>query len=243
VVPGAETERGGDPIDRARAVLKDLHAAANPAHREGMARFGIATGRALGISVTDLRRLARALGRDHELAAALWASGVHEARILASMVDDAALVTERQMESWVLDFDSWDLCDQVCGNLFDRTALAFDKAVAWSGRDEEFVKRAAFALMAWAAVHRKDLGDDRFEALLPMILAQATDDRTYVKKAVNWALRQIGKRNLRLNRRAIQTARRIGRLDSRGARWIATDALRELEGPAVQERLRKPKGR
>jgi 3-methyladenine DNA glycosylase AlkD len=178
------------------------------------------------------------LGRDHALAAALWRAGIHEARMLATLVDRPADVTERQMESWVRDLDSWDLCDGLCGNLFDRTAFAFDKAAAWSDREREFEKRAGFAMMATAAVHRTDASDARFEAFLSLIEAQATDDRPYVRKAVNWALRQIGKRSRPLNRSAIRTARRIREIDARSARWIAADALRELESPAVQERLR-----
>ena len=204
-----------------------------------MARFGIDTGRAVGVTVTELRRFARDLGRDHELAAALWASGVHEARLLASLVDEPALVSEAQMEAWVADIDSWDVCDGVCGNLFDRTPFALDKAVEWSSREPEFEKRAAFALMASAAVHRKDLPDAAFASLLPVIRAQATDERNYVKKAVSWALRQIGKRSSGLNPLAIRTAEQIERIDSRAARWVARDALRELRSDAVQARLRK----
>jgi 3-methyladenine DNA glycosylase AlkD len=210
---------------------------ADPAQRAGMARFGIDTEHALGIRVTALRAYARALGRDHALAAALWRSGIHEARMLATLVDEPAKVTERQMEAWVRDLDSWDLCDGLCGNLFDRTPSAFAKAVEWSGREREFEKRAGFALMAWAAVHRKEVDDEPFEAFLPLIVAQSTDDRPYVRKAVNWALRQIGKRNPHLNRRAIRTAHEIRALDARSARWIASDALRELESPAVRERM------
>lgn len=204
-----------------------------------MSRFGIDTHAALGVTVTELRALARRIGRDHDLAEALWDSGIHEARILASMVDDPSRVTEPQMERWVSDLGSWDLCDQLCGNLFDRTPFAFDKALAWSRREEEFVKRAGFALMASSAVHRKDLPDARFEAFFPAIKSQATDDRNYVKKAVSWALRQIGKRSLGLNRQAIATARQIDRIDARPARWIARDVLRELESAAVPERLRR----
>ncbi|MGZ5354453.1 MAG: DNA alkylation repair protein [Actinomycetota bacterium] len=226
----------------APGVLRTLRVMGDRSRVEGMARYGINPRSALGVTVTELRVLARRLGRDHQLAASLWASGIHEARILATMVDDPALVTERQMEAWVAGFDSWDLCDQACGNLFDRTPFAFDKALAWSLREEELVKRAGFALMAWAAVHRKDVGDESFEAFLPAILAQATDDRAYVKKAVNWALRQIGKRSRRLNRAAIRTARAIRKIDARSARWIAADALRELEGEPVQERLRARTG-
>jgi len=204
-----------------------------------MARFGIDTIRAVGVTVTELRRFARDLGHDHELAAALWASGVHEARLLASLVDEPAMVSEAQMEAWVADLDSWDVCDGVCGNLFDRTPFALDKAVEWSSREPEFEKRAAFALMASAAVHRKDLPDAAFASLLPVIRAQAIDERNYVKKAVSWALRQIGKRSSGLNVRAIRTAEQIERIDSRAARWVARDALRELRSDAVQARLRK----
>jgi 3-methyladenine DNA glycosylase AlkD len=203
-----------------------------------MGSFGIDTRNALGVTVTELRGLARRIGRDHDLGAALWESEIHEARLLATMVDDPSSVTEAQMERWVSDLGSWDLCDQLCGNLFDKTPFAFDKALAWSGREEEFVKRAGFALMATSAVHRKDVGDSRFEAFFPAISAQATDDRNYVKKAVSWALRQIGKRSVGLNRKAIATAREIERIDARAARWIARDVLRELESPAVQDRLR-----
>lgn len=204
-----------------------------------MARFGIDTGRAVGVTVTELRRFARDLGHDHELAAALWESGVHEARLLASLVDEPAMVSEAQMEAWVADLDSWDVCDGVCGNLFDRTPFALDKAVEWSSREPEFQKRAAFALMASAAVHRKDLPDAAFASLLPVIRAQTTDERNYVKKAVSWALRQIGKRSSGLNPRAVRTAEQIERIDSRAARWVARDALRELRSDAVQARLRK----
>jgi 3-methyladenine DNA glycosylase AlkD len=205
----------------------------------GMARYGINTSRALGVSVPELRGLARRVGRDHDLAAELWSSEIHEARILATMVDDPALVTESQIEAWVFDVDSWDLCDQLCGNLLDRTSYAFRKPVEWSRRDDEFVKRAAFALIATAAVHRKDADDAEFERFLPLIRAGATDDRNSVKKAVSWSLRQIGKRSTSLNRRAVATAREIRRIDSPAARWIASDALRELESDRVRERLRR----
>jgi 3-methyladenine DNA glycosylase AlkD len=205
---------------------------------EGMARFGIRTDRAVGVTVTELRRLARGLRPDHELAAALWASGIHEARILASLVDDPALVSQAQMNAWVADLDSWDVCDGVWGNLFDRTPFALDKAVEWSTREPEFEKRAAFAVMACAAVHRRDLPDAAFEALLPLIREGASDDRSYVKKAVSWALRQMGKRSAQLNVRATRTAEQIERIDARSARWIARDALRELRSDAVGARAK-----
>ncbi len=225
-------------MPEARSVLRRLEALADPQAVQGMARFGIRGKRVLGISVVTLRRLAREMGTDHRLARDLWASGIHEARILASMVDDPSRVTGAQMEAWVRGFDSWDLCDQVCGNLFDRTPFAFRKALAWSRRREEFVRRAGFALMASLAVHAKDAGADRFMKFLPAITRAATDERNFVRKAVNWALRQIGKRSRALHTAALRTARRIQHLESRSARWIAADALRELTSPAVQKRLR-----
>jgi 3-methyladenine DNA glycosylase AlkD len=224
--------------ERARAVLAALEAMADPARLDGMRRYGIATDRAIGVGVTDLRRFARSIGRDHRLAGELWRSGIHEARMLATIVDEPALVTPAQMDAWVRAFDSWDLCDGACGNLFDRTPYWFDKAVEWSAREPEFERRAGFALMAWSAVHRTDQPDRRFERFFPLIRRRATDDRNYVKKAVSWALRQIGKRGPELNAQAIRTARRIATIDDPAARWIARDALRELESPKVQERVR-----
>ncbi|MDH3944308.1 MAG: DNA alkylation repair protein, partial [Anaerolineae bacterium] len=180
-------------------ILAKLKQMGNPEDAEGMARFGINTEKAYGIRIPALRKLGKEIGRDHELALGLWETGMHEARILASMVDDPEQVTEAQMDAWAGDFNSWDLCDQCCGNLFDKTPFAYDKAVEWSGREEEFVKRAGFAMMAWLAVHNKKTEDGLFEVFLPIIVREAPDERNYVKKAVNWALRQIGKRNLALN--------------------------------------------
>ena len=209
-----------------------------------MARFGIATERALGASsIPYLRWLAKRLGKDHRLAAGLWASGIHEARILAGLVDDPAQVTEEQMESWAAEFDSWDIVDGVCGSLFDRTPLAYRKALEWSSRREEFVKRAAFTLMAMLAVHDKTAPDTTFEAFLPIIEREAGDPRNYVRKAVNWALRQIGKRNRALNAKAIAAAERIQASGVRSAKWVSSDALRELRSSAVQARLRTRSGR
>lgn len=211
---------------------------ANPANVAGMARYGINPENTLGISIPALRSMAKETGSSHELAQELWASGIHEARILAALIDDPQQVTEAQMEQWVVGFDSWDVCDQVCGNLFDRTPLAYQKALEWSNREEEFVKRAGFALMAWLAVHDKKARDEQFEIFFPAILRESIDGRNYVRKAVNWALRNIGKRNRSLNQRAIETARHIARLDSKAARWIASDALNELASPAIQGRLK-----
>jgi 3-methyladenine DNA glycosylase AlkD len=227
-----------NPKPSAAATLKKLKLLADPKALAGMSRFGIRTHNALGISVPVLRRLAREIGRDHGLAQQLWNSGIHDARHLAALIDEPGKVTERQMERWVKDFDSWDVVDGCCSYLFDKTPYAYQKAVEWSRRGEEYVKRAAFSLMAVLAVHDKQAADARFVKFLPVIKREARDERNFVKKAVNWALRQIGKRNLKLNRAAIRAAREIRRIDSRSARWIAADALRELTGPAVQNRLR-----
>lgn len=219
-------------------ILERLQNLANPANVAGMARYGINPENTLGISIPVLRSIAKEIGKNHALAQELWASGIHEARILAAFVDDPKQVTETQMEQWAADFNSWDVCDQVCGNLFDRTPFAYQKALEWSSREEEFVRRAGFALMAWLAVHDKKSGDERFEIFFPTVIRASTDDRNYVRKAVNWALRNIGKRNRSLNRRAIETAGEIAQIDSKTAHWIASDALRELTSLAIQGRLK-----
>jgi 3-methyladenine DNA glycosylase AlkD len=221
----------------AQEILRRLKALGDPATVAGMPRFGIPPKNALGVSIPELRRLAREIGTDHALAAALWATGLLEARILASLVDDPRHVSESQMERWVADFDSWAVCDQVVSNLFDATPTAYAKARKWAVREEEFVRRAGYVMMAALAVHDKQARDATLAAFLPMIEAGAGDERNFVKKAVNWALRQIGKRNRALNRRAVATARRIAAQDSPAARWIASDALRELTGDAVERRL------
>ncbi len=218
-------------------VLKKLEAHADPRVRAAMPRFGIRFERAHGIPTPVLRRLAREIGTDHNLAQQLWDSGIHEARCLAAMVDDPAQATASQMERWARAFYSWDIVDGICCHLFVYAAPAWKKALEWSRREEEFVKRAGFSLMAYLAVHDKRASDARFARLLPIIRRGASDERNFVKKAVNWALRQIGKRNRRLNRLAIKAARDIRRVDSPAARWIAADALRELTGAAVQRRL------
>jgi len=219
-------------------VLAELRAKASPVNVEGMARFGMTPDRRLGVSVPDLRKIARQAGRDHALALELWRTGIPEAQIVASMIADPRQLTDAQMEEWVRDLNSWDVCDQTCMNLFDKSPLAWQKVLDWSEREEEFVKRAAFSLIASLAWHDKKATDEQFIALLPVIRREATDERNYVKKAVNWALRHIGKRNRALNAAAIATAQEIQQLDSRAARWIAADALRELQGEAVQRRLK-----
>ncbi len=222
---------------RYEETMQQLKSLANPENLAGMARYGINTQNAYGISLYTLRPMAREIGGDHLLAQQLWSSGIHEARILASMVDEPSKVTEEQMESWVRDFDSWDVCDQVCSNLFDKTRFAYRKAEEWSRRDEEFVKRAAFALMAALVVHDKKATDEVFKQFFPLISEQATDGRNYVRKAVNWALRNIGKRNINLNGMAVATARELLDTGSKSARWVASDALRELTSEKVQKRL------
>lgn len=222
---------------QAAEVLKQLESMANPAAVAGMAKFAVGGQHTLGISIPPLRQMAKTIGQDHALAQELWASGIHEARILAAFIDNPQQVSEAQLEAWVKDFDSWDVCDQCCISLFRQTPFAYQKVDEWSSREEEFVKRAAFALLAILAVHDKKAGDERFIGFLPLIQRAATDERNFVKKAVNWALRQIGKRNRHLNRAAIQAAQELQQLESKSARWIAADALRELTSEKVQQKL------
>ncbi len=214
-------------------VLGDLRQVADQSRLAGMARVGINVTRALGVSIPQCRTLARRHRNEHELAIGLWASEIHEARIVASMVDDPEIVDRDQMESWVLDFDSWDLCDQVCGNLFDRTPIAGVAARDWVERDAEFVKRAGFVLIAERAHRDRDSPDDVWLAWLPVIRQGAVDERNYVKKSVNWALREIGKRNEALRASAIEEAERLVASASRSARWIGRDALRELRSEVI----------
>ncbi|HWA86362.1 MAG TPA: DNA alkylation repair protein [Opitutus sp.] len=217
-------------------LIAKLRSLRNERNIAGMRRFGIApSGEQLGISTPVLRAIARDHRRDHALALELWASGIHEARALATIVDDPRQVTRGQMEKWVRDCDNWAVTDGLAF-LFDRTPFAEEKAHAWSRRRREFEKRAAFSIMAGMAVHRKELPDEMFLGFLPVIARAATDGRNFVRKAVNWALRQIGKRNPRLRRAAMAEARRIRRIDSRAARWIAADALRELNRPEPRRR-------
>jgi 3-methyladenine DNA glycosylase AlkD len=217
------------------SVLKNL---GNPRNVEGMARFGIKPAVALGVPKPVLRELAKDLGKDHDLAQELWRSGVHEAMALASMIDDPAKVTEAQMETWTNDFDNWDICDQCCLNLFWKTAFAYEKAEEWSANGEEFVKRAGFVLMASLAIHDKKASDSKFKRFLSSIERGAADDRNFARKAVNWALRQIGKRNARLRQKAIETALELQQAESKSARWIGSDALRELTSDAVRDRVK-----
>jgi 3-methyladenine DNA glycosylase AlkD len=218
-------------IDRLRSI-------GDPKTVEGMARFGIQSSNSFGVSVPKLRTFARELGQDHSLALQLWETGLHDARLLATMVDDPRQVTVAQMEKWVRDFDSWDVVDGCCGNLFDKTPFAVAKAKEWCKREEEFEKRTGFVLMAELAVHDKNAKDQVFLSFLPLIIGGASDQRNFVKKAVNWSLRQIGKRNLKLNRAAVSTALKIQKTKSGSAKWVASDALRELKSRQVRRRLR-----
>jgi len=226
-------------VNTVEEVMQELESKAKPDQLEGMARFAILGDQRMGVSVPDMRKIAKDAGKNHQLALDLWDTGVPEAMIVAGMVAEAEQLTEEEMEDWVVDINSWDICDQVCMNLFEKTPLAEKKIYEWSGREEEFVKRAAYALIACLAWHDKDAGDDEFTKFFPLILAGSTDERNFVKKAVNWALRNIGKRNQALNEAAIRTANQIQKLDSRSARWIASNALRELKSDQVQERLKK----
>lgn len=210
-------------------VLAELQRLADPANVAGMVRFGIVGKKLLGITTVQLRTIAKRIGRDHELAEELWSSGIFEARILVAFIADPKRLTRRQANAWAKDFECWADCDGLCLHLFRKTPFAHELAVAWSSRREELVKRAGFTMMATLAVHDKADGNEVFRSYLKRVAEEATDERHNVKKGVNWALRQIGKRNLILNREAIRSAKRIQKLDSKSARWIASDALRELQ--------------
>jgi 3-methyladenine DNA glycosylase AlkD len=228
---------------RARQILREFEAMGNPANVEGMSRYGIRSASVLGITAPVVRARAKALGRDHELAAALWETGVMEVRILAALTDDPALVTDAQMEAWVREFDSWALCDGVCSVLFDRTPFAVAKTRAWLRRPEEYGRRAGFVLMAALAVHDKAAPDRLFLSFLPLIEKGASDGRNFVKKAVNWALRGIGKRNLALNAAAVEVCRRLVAREESAARWVGRDALAELTSARTLARIRTARSR
>ena len=226
-------------MPRTEAIITELKSKAKPDHLAGMARYGMAIEQRLGVSVPEMRQMAKAVGRDHQLALELWNTGIAEARIIAAMIDEPDKLTEAQMEDWVKGINSWDVCDQVCMNLFEKSPLAWQKIIDWSARDEEFVKRTAYSLLACLAWHDKQTKDEKFIELFPVLIRGATDERNFVKKAVNWALRNIGKRNLNLNKAAINTAKEIQKIDSRAARWIASDAIRELESGPIQAKLNR----
>ncbi len=222
-----------------KEIINHLKKHSNLKGKEGMARFGINPKYALGVRVPVLRNLAKKVGKDHKLAQDLWKTKIHETRILATMIDEPKKVAEKQMEQWVKGFNSWDLCDQCCMNLFDKIPIAWKKAIEWADRDEEFVRRAGFALMACLAWHDKEAKDKDFMKFFPVIKKYSRDERNFVKKAVNWALRQIGKRNLNLNKEAIKAAKDVQKIDSKIAKWIANDAIRELTNEKIQKRISK----
>jgi 3-methyladenine DNA glycosylase AlkD len=222
-------------------VLQTLRQHARPENTAGMARFGITPDNNLGITIPTLRAIAKKIGTDHRLALQLWDTGIHDARILATMIDDPYQVTSQQMDRWAKEFDSWDVCDQCCNNLFYKTPFAYEKIRNWCTQPHEYVKRAGYTLIAVLAVHDTKASDDRFLSLFPLITQGATDERNYVKKAVNWALRQIGKRNQTLPHEALQLASTLKQTDSPAARWVANDAIRELTSEKLQRRLAEKK--
>jgi 3-methyladenine DNA glycosylase AlkD len=224
-------------------IIDRLHKLANPENVKGMARYGITSKNNLGISIYQLRPLAKEIGTNHPLALKLWNSTIHDARLLACFIDDPAEITAAQMDAWADDFDSWDICDQVCTSLFDQSPLAYEKVYKWADHEKEFVKRAAFSLIAGLAVHDKDAADADFDGFFTLILHHSTDERNYVKKAVNWALRNLGKRNFTLHKKALKTAQDMKKIPSKSARWIASDAIRELTSEKILQRLRGKKGK
>ena len=224
-------------------IMRELRALSDPAKIADLERYAIKTPKAFGIRAPELKAFARELKKlvkdRHATALELWDTGNYDARAIAFLIDDPKKVTTAQMDAWATDFDNWATVDGACGYLFCRTPFAYDKVLEWCDRDEEFVKRAAFSLIAYLAVHDKKAPDEKLAAFLPVIENHSDDDRNFVRKAVNWALRQIGKRNLQLNKLAIQTAERIKQQGSKPARWIAADALRELKNEKILARLRK----
>jgi 3-methyladenine DNA glycosylase AlkD len=219
-------------------IIKELKKKSNSKNLKGMAKFGINTEKAFGINMPFLRETAKKYKNNHQLALDLWDTKFHEARILASLVDDPKLVTDEQVEAWILEFNSWDLCDQCCANLFEDTYFAYEKALEWSKRDEEFVKRAGFVMMARLAISDKKADDAKFDPFLQRILEESMDERNFVKKAVNWALRQTGKRSMNMNKAAILVAEEMLKLNSKAAKWIANDAIRELTNPNTTRRIK-----
>ena len=228
-------------MEKLDLILELIKENGNPVNVEGMQKFGIRFEKAYGCNIPFLRKLAKQFKKDHDLAKRLWATGIHEARILAFLIDDPKEVTEVQMERWVRTLSSWDICDGLCSNLFRKTEWAYTKAKEWSGRNEEFVKRAGFVMMAVLAVHDKKAEDKVFVEFLDIIERESRDERNFVKKAVNWALRQIGKRNALLHKKAIKYAERIETLHSRSAKWIAKDALREFKSETTKRVLERRK--
>jgi 3-methyladenine DNA glycosylase AlkD len=234
---GAKSEAAGAIADPVQEVLAALRKMSSRGTREGMARFGIPSENALGVTVADIRKLAKQLGRDHQLAQALWRTGVYEARMLTAFLAEAGRVTPTQMDRWCRDFNSWAICDALCFHLFDRTPHAFVKVHEWSDRRAEFEKRAAFALLAGLAGHDRTTGDEPFLATLPLIERAATDERNFVKKGVSWALRRVGRRSGALNVAAVELAEHLAASANPTARWIGKDALRDITKPNARRNV------
>ncbi len=222
-------------------ILTKLKSLSNPEAVKGMARYGINPKNNLGISIYKLREIAKEIGQEHTLALKLWRTGIHDARLLACFIDNPSEVTGKQMDSWAKDFDSWDICDQACTSLFDLIPLAWTKVFEWAEHHDEFIKRGAFALIAGLTVHDKEASDEQFEQFIPLIEKHSCDERNYVKKAVNWALRNIGKRNKNLNTQMVKLSKQLLKTESKTAKWIASDALKELTSIKIQNRLKKKK--
>ncbi len=220
-------------------IISELKKHSNPKNLEGMSRYGINVEKAFGLNVPFMRKMAKKIGNNHRLALELWETGYHEARHIAAMIDDPKLVTKFQMNKWVRDFNSWDICDGTCSNLFRKTPFAVEKIIEWSEKKNEYIRRAGFSLICYVAVHDKKRGDKDFLQFFPLIKKHSLDERNFVKKAVNWALRQIGKRSKFLNKEALKLAKEILTLDSKSARWIANDAIRELTNPKILDRIKR----
>jgi 3-methyladenine DNA glycosylase AlkD len=220
-------------------VLEAIRKTGNKTGVAGQAYFGIKDVNNYGLTVPQMREIAKKTGRNHELALELWKTKIHEAKHIAVMIAEKEKVTEALMEKWLKDFNSWDIVDGCCGTLFDKTSLAYEKAMEWSSREKEFEKRAGFAMMAMLAVHDKKAEDKKFEQFFPYILEQSSDERNFVRKAVNWAIRQIGKRNEKLCKKAIALSKKIRDKGDTASRWIAADALRELEKYLKEGKIKK----
>jgi 3-methyladenine DNA glycosylase AlkD len=221
-----------------KKILTLLKSQSNPEYLKGMARYGINPNNNLGISIYKLRNIAKEIGKNHNLAIELWNSGIHDARLLACFIDNPEEITSEQMDLWAKDFDSWDICDQACTSLFDLSPFAWKKVFEWAEQKEEFIKRGAFALIAGLSVHNKKANNNRFEEFFPIIKKHSIDERNYVKKAVNWALRNIGKRNLVLNKKAIELSGELLKIDSRIAKWVGRNAIKELTSSKIQNRFK-----
>jgi len=223
------------------AIIKEIKSLKNQKNIDGQARYGINPRNNYGVSISVLREMGKEIGKDHELAMELWDSDIHDARLLATVIGESEKLTVEQAENMIGQVDSWDICDGLCSGLLRYTPYAYEKAIEWSAREPEFEKRTAFSLMATLAVIDKKASDEKFEQFLPIIKREASDERNYVKKAVNWALRSIGKRNMALNKKALKAAKQLQKSKNKAARWVGNDAVRELESEKVQERLAKKK--